>query len=200
VYSAFNNGSTTDVLWFVIFNFTVAMFLMNFVIAHVLNTFALISNHIVEASSDSRTVLLERPLASNAKSDSPVDHLPIIMHKTPSLMRLWQMSLPITEVRRRMQSAASRSDILIDKTVLESLHLSFKGFLLRRRDDLHRRNMAIRVCNMPMSVAVVAGALAAASGAGVGGVSGPIPGAGSFLPAAVPIRMPGVLPTDDADA
>jgi hypothetical protein len=147
VYNALQNGSVPDVLWFVVFNFTVTMFLTNFIIAHVLNTFALLSDYVGDNANANRVHTIEHPLPVSAQPDAVASTFPVRVSKRPSLMKIWQAGLELGHVRRAFAAAAQARGIRVPVAVSSGLHLSFLDFLARRCVELHQRNIAVRVEN-----------------------------------------------------
>jgi hypothetical protein len=145
VYNAFVNGDLLDVFWFVLFSFTVTMFLMNFVVAHVLTTFSRLSEYVGDGAETKSQFEVERPLPSDAPPDAPIDTVAVRVVSRPTLTKIWQASLDPDVVRQRIRKAAKKFDVDVASSVAAALHVSFSDFLAHRQRELHRHNVLVRL-------------------------------------------------------
>jgi hypothetical protein len=165
VYAALRSSSIFNLVWFVSFNFAVTMFLMNFVIAHVLNTFELVTAHIVDVGDAERSFRIEQPLPAVAPPDAPVRHFTVTLYQRPSLMKMWQAELDAAAVRDALMAAADEAAVPLPAAALAALHLSFQAFVASRAAALHEHNLRVRLASVSFGPQ---GARAASLGGGGG--------------------------------
>lgn len=148
--------------------------MLNFVIAHVLNTFELVTEQIVDVGKEKRTFDIERPLPINAAPDARAQTFRLTLYSRPSLMKMWQAKLSEDEARRALVRSAHEAQLPLQREAVETVYLSFQQFVAHRGADLHRRNMETRLRNVTMTNAGVAQS-ASAAGTGAVAVGVPVP-------------------------
>ena len=100
------------------------MFMINFVIAHVLNTFELVTEQIVNVGKDQRTFDIEKPLPANAAPDARAHTFRLTLYSRPSLMKMWQANLSEEEARRALIRGAVEADTPLSAEAVDKIYLS----------------------------------------------------------------------------